>query len=311
MDDQSKMGSGRFVRVMFFSLAATLLACGAPDDEPSPAVVEEDDGGTPSATGAGGSLLPTSSTSGAGGAGATSGPGGAGGAGGEPPAVGLEDVGTLVVLGDSIGDGGGQGPFYYDLLNASLADHFAKSIDYRNRAESGSKTSALVGQIQGLPSSLPGPVVVAITSGGNDMKDNLLAILTGFDGPARTAMGGHIDAALDALLTPDRFGAGVEVFVFHANIYDASDGAGDYQTGGCNIQMNSPSSTDPFFASWNAEIAARIDGRGQALVDMHGHFYGHGYHNPPKWYANDCTHPNAVGHDELARLFFGMITSSS
>jgi hypothetical protein len=41
---------------------------------------------------------------------------------------------------------------------------------------------------------------------------------------------------------------------------------------------------------------------------MHGWFYGHGFNHPPKWYANDCTHPNNVGHDQLQQLFFWLIT---
>jgi hypothetical protein len=38
------------------------------------------------------------------------------------------------------------------------------------------KTGALKGQANGLPSQLPGPVAVAITSGGNDMKASMLQI---------------------------------------------------------------------------------------------------------------------------------------
>jgi hypothetical protein len=299
----SPSGSARLSRAWIATLAALLAllvgACGAPvDEKPPPGEATSSSG----SGGAGGSLGvgPTSSGAGA----STTSVGTGGGAGGP---VGLEELGSLVVLGDSIGDGGGQGPYYYDLLRDSLEAEYGP-IEYRNRAESGSKTSALVGQISGLPSALPGPVAVAITSGGNDMKDNLIQILAGLDGPARTQMGNNVDAALDALLTPDRFGSGVAVHVFFATIYDASDGAGNYQSGGCVIDMNSPSSTDPFFESWNDEIGARVGGQGQTVADMHAHFYGHGFNNPPSWYASDCTHPNTTGHAELQDLFFGLIT---
>lgn len=292
------------------ALVATTVACGAVESEttPSPSDGSSSTSGAGGAQGEGGAdaVASTGATGPATGSGGSSSSTGAG----DPPPAGLDDLGSLVVLGDSIGDGGGQGPFYYDLLPVSLEGHYQKTIVVHNRAESGSKTGALAGQAASLPSTLPGPVAVAITSGGNDMKDNLVPILAGFDEPARVQMGDNIDEALDHLLAPGRFGAGVEVYVFFATIYDASDGVGDYQSGGCVIDMNSPTPTDGFFTSWNGEISARVTDQGQTVADLHGHFYGHGYHNPPSWYAADCTHPNALGHDELHQLFFGLITGA-
>lgn len=227
---------------------------------------------------------------------------------GEPPPVGLPEVGSLVVLGDSIGDGGGQAPYYYALLRDDLDAHYG-GIEYVNRAQSGSETGALVGQVAGLPNVLPGPVVVVITSGGNDMKSNLPAVITGLDGAMLTAVQGNIDAALEDLLAPGRFGAGVEVHVFEGNVYDASDGAGDFGQADCNFANGLPAiPSDGFFMRWNDAIRDAVQARGQAAVDMHGYFYGHGYHATPSWYASDCTHPNALGHDELHRLFYEHIT---
>ncbi len=290
-------------------LVALLSGCGDELDTTAPEGAGSGSGEGGSSAAVGGSGPTVATASGAGGAPTGSGgSGGSGGAGAQAP-EGLAEVGSLVVLGDSIGDGGGQGPYYYNLLRDALGAHYGP-IEYRNRAQSGSKTGALLGQIQGLPAALPGPVVVAITSGGNDMKDNLLPILAGLDGPLRTQMGANIDAALDALEAPGRFGAGVEVFVFYATIYDASDGQGNFGSSGCNVELDSPSSTDPFFESWNGEIGARVVDHGAALVDMHGHFYGHGFNHPPSWYAGDCTHPNTAGHAELSSLFFGLITGT-
>lgn len=303
--------NGRAITLVCTGLVLISVACGAPADAEPPVANEPVAAATGGAGGGSFSVgaTTTSGPSGTGGS-AAAGTGGAAttGGGGDAP-VALDELGSLVVLGDSIGDGGGQGPYYYALLNDALAAHYGV-ITYRNHADSGSKTSALLGQVQALPASLPGPVAVTITSGGNDMKDNLLAILTGFDALARTQMGDNVDAALDSLLAPGRFGDGVAVHVFFATIYDASDGVGDYQSGGCAVNVNSPSSTDPFFESWNGEIAGRVVGHGQVVADMHGHFYGHGYHNPPKWYANDCTHPNTTGHAQLKELFFGLITGT-
>ncbi|MCB9580703.1 MAG: hypothetical protein H6717_26975 [Polyangiaceae bacterium] len=224
---------------------------------------------------------------------------------------GLSNVGSLVVLGDSISDGGGQPPYYYNLLKSDLTAKYGV-IDYKNNAQSGSKTSALKGQVNGLPASLPGPVVVAITSGGNDMKAQLPAILTGTDGPARAAMGANVSEALGLLLAPGRFGAGVEVHVYEANIYDSSDGQGNFGQNNCAFGNGLPAiATDAFFASWNGEIASQVGAKGQVLMDIHAQFWMHGFNHPPNWYASDCTHPNSTGHDRLRRYFYQQITGET
>ena len=53
------------------------------------------------------------------------------------------------------------------------------------------------------------------------------------------------------------------------------------------------------------------------MVDMHGHFLGHGLNydmtdnaeydaaDPTLWFESDCIHPNERGHHELRRVFFG------
>lgn len=222
--------------------------------------------------------------------------------------MGLAALGTLVVLGDSISDGGGVPPFYYDLLKQDLSAKYG-GIQYHNNAQSGSETSALLGQAKALPSSLPGPVAVCITSGGNDMKANVASILTGTDGAARAAMGQNIQAALDELLKPGRFGQGVDVHVYEGNIYDASDGAGDFSAHNCKFGKGLPAvPTDPFFSNWNGVVADRVNAAMQTQADMHADFYGHGFKSNPDWYASDCTHPSQVGHDQLHKLFYLKIT---
>lgn len=297
----------------WFAVAAAwgALGCGEDPAEGSGGSTKGSGAGGPLG-GAGGEIVAAGGAGGAplvGGMGEEGGSGGGatGGAGATGP-IGLDDVGSLVVLGDSIGDGGGQGPYYYQLLREDLEAAYGP-IQYVNAADSGSKTGALVGQVGSLPSALPGPVVVTITSGGNDMKDNLLPIVLGQDGPARAQMAANIDAALDALLEPGRFGDGVAVYVFEGNIYDASDGEGDYGQHGCAFGQGYPTMpVDAYFASWNGAIEAEVAGHGQTYADMHGHFYGHGYSGNPSWYASDCTHPNSVGHAELASLFFHLVS---
>lgn len=232
-----------------------------------------------------------------------------GGSGPEPPDPGgLADVGSLVILGDSISDGGGQPPYYYQLLHDALEGYYGSPIVYENVAQSGSQTGALLGQVASLPSTMPGPVVVVITSGGNNLKNNAIAALLGNDETLRQQMTAEIDAALDALEAPDRFGPGVDVHVFETNIYDASDGQGNFATGGCALPVNAPNGSTEIFAAWNQAIADAVDAHQQVLVDMHGHFQGHGFNGMDSWYASDCTHPNSAGHAAIESLVYGMIT---
>ncbi|HQY60655.1 MAG: hypothetical protein IPF92_28905 [Myxococcales bacterium] len=230
---------------------------------------------------------------------------------GTPPPLPMTSLGALVILGDSISDRGGQGPFYYELLRADLGAKFG-AITYRSAAESGSKTSALGGQIDSLPRGLPGPVAVCITSGGNDMKAALPQIVLGADSVARAQVVSNVGAALTKLLAPGRFGAGVQVRVFEANVYDASDGKGDFGSHGCALGQGLPAfPTDTYFANWNGDIGRAVASRGQALTDLHGWFRGHGYAGTPSWYASDCTHPNTLGHDQLRRMFYQAITGAT
>jgi len=253
----------------------------------------------------------TTAVTGASSSGASSDPGtttdGSSSSTGEPPEAFAPA--SLVVLGDSISDGGGKPPFYYDLLRDDLAGKYGPGFKYVNNAQSGSETGALLGQAKGLPKQLPGPVAVVITSGGNDMKAALPQVLAGLDGPIKQKVAANVDAALAELLAPDRFGAGVLVRVFEGNIYDASDGQGNFSQGKCAFGKGLPAiPTDMYFDAWNLNIRDVVLARDQTAVDMHAHFYDHGYNNPPNWYASDCTHPSTLGHDQLRHLFYFEIT---
>jgi lysophospholipase L1-like esterase len=225
-------------------------------------------------------------------------------------AGGQSDLGSLVVLGDSISAGGGEAPFYYDQLLAELETHYGKTVDYVNHAQAGSTTLALEGQIAALPDQLVGPVAVVITSGGNNMLYCALQILTGVDQIARDRMADHIDLALTTLLEPDRFGSGVSVRVFEANIYDASDGQGNFGANACAMPLNVPNGSAAIFDQWNDVISDQVSAHGQTLIDIHADFSGHGFNSPPSWYATDCVHPNATGHGELTQIFLAQITGA-
>ncbi len=285
-----------------------LSGCGEPPAEAGDATA----GGGEAAGGAGEGGATASGSGGAGSvsAGATSGAGGSASSG-SGSGGGMADLGALVVLGDSISDGGGEGPYYYDLLLSDLETHYGKALSYHNVAQAGSTTLFLEGQIASLPAELPGPVAVVITSGGNNMQYNVLQVLLGADQMARDRMGEHIDAALTALLAPDRFGSGVTARIYEANVYDASDGQGNFGSSGCAMPLDAPDGTLAIFANWNGVIADAVAAHGQVLLDFHGHFQGHGFNSPPpSWYAADCVHPNSTGHAEIAGLVFSAITGS-
>ncbi len=218
---------------------------------------------------------------------------------GEPPAA----IGSLVVLGDVISsrDDAGQ---YHRILQARLEARFGAPIVHVSRAYSSARASDIAAQVDLLPDTLPAPVVVVLTGGCNDMKLALPAIADGEDREERARLAHDIDAALDALLAPGRFGEGAEVHVYEANLFDPSDGAGDYSDHGCPYGVGLPAlPTDGAFTAWNATLEGAIRDHGQALVDAHSVFRGHGYASDVNWYNASCNAPNELGHVALADAF--------
>ncbi len=266
-----------------------------------------------------------------GGAGGTGGGGGGGtdtgGTGGNagPLLPADANVGTYIALGDSISDRGGAGPFFYDLLNTDLTAKFP-GLTYVHGAEQGaisdvfsdnmpSGAPLLKTQIDGLGNSYPGDVVVTITIGGNDLNAHALAAISGTDGPFRTELDAHLTAELAELTTPGRLGAG-KVYVVLANIYDFTDGMGDFAAVGCGPGVNiSPSAVATAFDGWNGVMSTNIGKVGGALYDMHADFLGHGYNNTDAsqvWYDSaSCLHPNALGHDAIRRSIYKILTGDA
>ena len=287
-------------------------------------------GGSSPETGSGGGGSGGGATTGAGGAtgsgagGATTGTGGTTtGTGGTTTGTGgLPDVATLVILGDSISDGGGQAPFYYDLLVANdgakypewagkdLKTRYGASLQVVKHSKAGAVSSGLPGQVSGLPASLPGPVAVVITIGGNDMQANIVSILQGQDQAARDSFRGNIATAVGELTTPGRFGAGVDVHVYEADIYDPTDGSGDFSSCPVPLSFVPKQPSDGFFGNWNAVVADEVPKHGMSVVPpLHDTFHTHGVIDPPaNWFHSDCIHPNAKGHNAIRRMFWKAIT---
>jgi lysophospholipase L1-like esterase len=267
---------------------------------------------------------------GAGGGGAGGGgAGGGGGGGGGAPGVGIvppgATLGTYIVLGDSISDNGGTGPFFYDSLHTDLAAKWP-ALMYVHAAQAGAITDnysdampaaapLLASQIAGLGHSYPGDVLVTITIGGNDLNAHAIKAIGGMDSAVRAEFGTHLDAELGELATPGRLGSG-KVYIVVANIYDFTDGQGDFATVKCALGANvSAASDQSVFSGWNAVAATSIANAGGTLYDMHASFDGHGYNNPDTtqvWYdRNSCIHPDALGHDAIRRSIYTIVTGEA
>ena len=301
------------------AFAALLAACGSASSSPSSGTAAGDDGGA----GGGSSNGSTSPGAEAGAANAPDAdPGQGTGMGtGQPASPPVTAAKTYVVLGDSISAGGGIGPFYYDLLTTNddtkypewkgkdFKTRFGSSLKVVSTAKAGAVSSDLAGQVTALPSSLDGPVVVTITMGGNDMQGNIASILQGTDQNVRTQFGTNLATALSQLTMPGRFGAGVEVRVFEADIYDPTDGTGNFSSCPFPLDLvNQP--TDTFFGNWNAVAQAEIPKHGESVVaHLHATFRGHGVTSGSlNWFNTDCVHPNAEGHDAIRGMFWTAVT---
>jgi lysophospholipase L1-like esterase len=278
-------------------------------------------GGGTGGTGGGG----TGGTGG-GGAGGGGGTGGGGGGGGGVPSGGLvpsgSSLGTYIVLGDSISDNGGTGPFFYDQLHMDLAKKWP-SMMYVHAAVAGAITDTysdgmpagaplMKTQIAGLANNYPGDVLVTITIGGNDLNGHAIKAIGGVDATVRGEYGTHLDAEIGELTTPGRLGSG-KVYVVAANIYDFTDGMGDFATVKCGPGANVSASMDQMvFSAWNGLGAMQLSNHGAYLYDMHADFMGHGYNNADKtqvWYdSGSCIHPNAAGHDAIRRSIYTIVT---
>lgn len=220
---------------------------------------------------------------------------------------------TYVILGDSISDGGGTGPYFYELLGEDLKAKLG-GIEVVKNSKSGARSNGLPNQVETLPAELAGPVAVSVTIGGNDMQLAALDILNGTDEAARSAFTDNLVKAYDELTREGRFGAGVKVKIFHATIYDPTDGEGNFAEAGCPGYLAAlpKQPTRTYWDNWNkaaADVLAKY-GDSVVTVDIRAKFEGHGVgklKDGTSWFAPDCIHPNTTGHDEIHKLFLAAI----
>lgn len=245
--------------------------------------------------------------------------------------------GTVVVVGDSISDVGSgsmqdkQQPFYRELL---VKNDDTKYPDYKGKdftacwgsanvvkvskggavATEGGMASVLFDQAKSIPMTLPGPVLVVGTIGGNDVQRALPKVVLGQD-VMQDMMNFQkgLDDAFGELTKTDRFGAGVKADVYITNIYDPSGGSGNFSFPDMTkcpgvlgfYPANMP--TEPLLKPWNDIMTASANKAGVKLLDMASLFKPHPVSSPDGWLFTDCIHPNSAGHEHIRELFWNAI----
>jgi lysophospholipase L1-like esterase len=298
--------------------ALTFIGCGSSTEMNA-------GGGGSGGTGGGGA-----GGSGGGGAGGGGGGGGGGGTGTGGNGTGIvpptSTIGTFITLGDSISDSGGEKPFYHELLKADFTAKWP-GVTYVHGAQNGAITDVysdlgtgfpvLKTQVTNLGHTYPGDVLVVITIGGNDLNGHAAKAIGGTDTMVRGEFGTHLDAALGELATAGRLGTG-KVYIVLANIYDFTDGMGDFAKVMCGPAANvTPARDLEVFKAWNDVAAASAQKVGGTIYDMYADFHGHGYNNMTPtdvWFlrnGQDCIHPNAKGHDSIRRSIYTLVTGSA
>jgi lysophospholipase L1-like esterase len=251
-----------------------------------------------------------------------------------PAGWSVTDPVLAVFMGDSITNGVGapDGLDYVDLLydnddalhpeyaGVDLLDWYPTLDGAVDVSISGATTDTLVdagipaltGWMEAeYPDGLDGPALIVITIGGNDLQQGMLPFVA-----AQPIVDGALDRleeALDVLQDPVWFPHGADILV--TNVYEPSDGVGQSP---CFLGLNYTDKL-PFLDQYNARLHDLGERRGVGIVDLRGHFLGHGAHHddpanphydaadPTRWFAPDCIHPNTRGHHELRRLMLGAL----
>lgn len=157
-----------------------------------------------------------------------------------------------------------------------------------------------------------GETIVVMTIGGNDLQ-NALNPLADPDAITAEALD-NIEEFVGWIQDPARFPDGVSLYL--TNVYEPSDGVG--QADECFLGFPYASRL-PNLDGFNADLVTMGEDLGFSVVDLRGHFLGHGFHHddtaldvhepddPSLWLAPDCIHPNDRGHHEVRRLFHAAI----
>lgn len=233
----------------------------------------------------------------------------------------------IVFLGDAttFGRGASEQPLRYrrllelnepevwpDFEEQDLPGLFPDLVEFVNVSAGATDTAVLVDEqlpklAEELGESVQGETLAVMTVGGRDLAtgeavvDDVIA---------------NLEQVVDFFDDEARFGDGS--YVYLGNIVAPNDG----ETGGgdCASAAEVAAVRQTFLDLQRAYYDMAVE-REIALVDVFGHFLGHGlYHDDPEaehydaddptdWFF-DCKLPNDRGHHELRRLFFASISGA-
>jgi lysophospholipase L1-like esterase len=253
-----------------------------------------------------------------------------------PPEYDTSPSERIVFLGDSVTAGSVAGGLNYrqllvsnddgqwpDRTGQDLSTAWPNLVEVVNESRGGS-TSRIVADIQ-LPrldlalgkAPGPGPTVSVMTVGGNDMQFALASYVTQGEEAAQERVDillTNLGRIIDELTDPQRFPDGARVYL--ANVYEPTDAVGYYD--GCFGGIDLVPMVG-ILEGANARIRALAVERGVAMIDLRGHFLGHGFYyddegnlaydpdDPTPWFLDDCIHPNVRGHHEVRSLFWELL----
>jgi lysophospholipase L1-like esterase len=244
----------------------------------------------------------------------------------------------VIYMGDSITDGYGQksGLPYAELLiendsdmwpdydDNDLTSSFPSITEVIDVAVGGAVTNDISSsQLNNVDARLDdvvsGQTIVVMTIGGNDMSGAMLNILATGQTAADSTMANmesNLQKMVDFYHDSARFPDGVNIYF--TNVYDPTDDLGYADQ--CAIFFGLDlSSIWMYFHQANDGFRAFAEANNVSMVDMAGHFYGHGLNHDDEtmpnfdtadstqWFNSDCLHPNDIGHHEIRRLFHAAI----
>jgi lysophospholipase L1-like esterase len=229
----------------------------------------------------------------------------------------IEDVTRVIFLGDAMTDG----TPWPELLSADLRMLFGDGTRFSNFARAGAVVEDLRdAQLPRIDTTSQETTLVLFTIGGNDALE--------IKGASRETSLAHMEAKMDMLdevlawlANPAHFQGGV--FVVFTNIYDPTDGEGDFSNCGLLGGEDWPV-VGELVPDINEAYEELANTWGFDMLDIFHLFAGHGFNhedttNPfycngcapdcpcPLWFDLTCIHPNSLGYEALADAFLAVI----
>ncbi len=230
----------------------------------------------------------------------------------------ITGVTRVIFLGDSITATPYLTPPWSDRIRDDLQALFGSGTEFRNYAVWGAQTDdVLNSQLLNIDTASTKPTLVMFTIGGNDALE-----VIGEDIPTSLAyMETRVDnlrAILEWLFDPTHFPGGV--YVVYGNVYDPTDGEGDFTHCGVATSYGDWPECNELATIVNGWYLDLAIGFGADVLNMHDLFLGHGWNNSdpanpyyclgctptcpcPRWFDATCIHPSNTGHEALAGFF--------